>query len=130
MAPPRLSPATDEIRPRALVLGFLGPPLVWALHLAVSYFLVALDCNTGWNGGTTAVLLATAVGAAAALGAGAFAWRGWKRIRGSLVPGELLDPMRIRGFLTLSGVLMAVLFAGAIILAGVSPLFLPLCSPS
>jgi hypothetical protein len=130
LTPAQPSSSAGEIRPAALVLGFLGPPLVWALHLAVSYFLVALDCNTGWNGGTLAILLATAAGAAAALGTGAFAWRGWKRVRGSMVAGELLDPMRIRGFLTLSGALMAVLFAGAIILAGISPLLLPMCSPS
>ncbi|MDF3052256.1 MAG: hypothetical protein K0S19_361, partial [Geminicoccaceae bacterium] len=33
-------------------------------------------------------------------------------------------------FLALSGALLAVLFTGAILLAGVSPVFLPLCSPS
>lgn len=123
-------PASDnEIGTVALAFGFLGPPVIWALHLAVSYFVVALSCNTGWKGAATAIALVTVAGAAAALGAGAFAWRGWKRVRGRMVPGELLDPMRIRGFLTLSGTLMAVLFAGAIILAGLSPLFLPMCSP-
>jgi hypothetical protein len=47
-----------------------------------------------------------------------------------MVAGELLDPVRIRGFLTLSGVLMSIQFAGAIILAGISPLFLSMCAPS
>jgi hypothetical protein len=120
----------DEVSPAALVVGFLGAPLVWALHLAVSYLLVVLDCNTHWDGGATAIVVATVASAAAALSAGALAWRGWKRVQGRIVTGELLDPVRIRGFLTLSGVLMAVLFAGAIILAGMSPLFLPMCSPS
>jgi hypothetical protein len=38
--------------------------------------------------------------------------------------------MRMPGFLTLSGVLMGVLFAGVIILAGMSPLLLPMCGTS
>jgi hypothetical protein len=112
----------------ALLVGFLGAPVAWALHLAVSYLLVTLDCNSAWDGARTAIVLATVGFAAAALGAGALGWRGWKRVRGQMLPGELLDPMRIRGFLTLSGVLMAVLFTGAIILAGMSPLILPMCS--
>ena len=121
--------ADDEVSVGALLAGFLGPPLLWALHLAVSYFLVALDCNSEWNGGGTAILLTTVVAAAGALAVGAFSWRGWKRIRGRIIEGELLDPMRMRGFLTLSGVLMALLFTGAILLAGISPLLLPMCSP-
>lgn len=124
-------PPGDEagIRPRALILAFLGAPLAWALHLGVSYFFVALDCNTGWDGAATAITITTVVAAGAALGIGAFAWRGWKRVQGHMATGELLDPQRIRGFLTLSGVLMAVLFAGAIILAGMSPFLLPMCAP-
>ena len=122
------SPDGAQIGTVALVAGFLGAPVAWALHLAVSYFLVTLDCTTDWNGGRTGVLLATVAFAAAALGAGALGWRGWKRVRGQMTPGELLDPMRIRGFLSLSGVLLAVLFTGAIVLAGISPLLLPMCS--
>lgn len=118
---------SSNIGPIALLVGFLGPPVAWALHLAVSYLLVTLDCSTSWNGGRTSIIIATIIFAAAALSAGALGWRGWKRIQGRVEPGELLDPMRMRGFLTLSGVLMAVLFAGAIILAGMSPLLLPMC---
>jgi len=121
-------PETPEIGAGALFAVFLGAPVIWAIHLAVSYFLVTLDCNTDWDGARAGVVVATVACAAAALGVGALGWRGWKRVRGQMTPGELLDPMRIRGFLTLSGVLMAVLFAGAIVLAGMSPLFLPMCS--
>ena len=127
----RREPARDEDVSRiSLAVGLLGAPIIWAVHLAVSYFLVALDCSTAWDGGATAITLATAVAAVAALGTGAFAWRGWKRAQGRIASGELIDPVRIRGFLTLSGVLMALLFTGAIILAGISPFFLPMCSPS
>jgi hypothetical protein len=127
---PSATESTDsaDVGTATLLAAFLGGPAAWALHLAVSYFLVTLDCNTGWNGARTGVVLATAVCAAGALAAGALGWRGWKRVRGRMTPGELLDPVRIRGFLTLSGVLMAVLFTGAIILAGISPLLLPMCS--
>lgn len=121
-------PDSAEIGTVELFAGFLGAPIIWAIHLAVSYFLVTLDCSTDWDGARGGVLLATAACAAAALGTGAFGWRGWKRVRGQMTPGELLDPVRIRGFLTLSGVLMAVLFTGAIVLAGMSPLLLPMCS--
>ena len=129
MTPRETVPADSaEIGTMALFAGFLGAPIIWAVHLAVSYFLVTLDCSTDWDGARAGVVLATAVCAAAALGAGLLGWRGWKRVRGQVTPGELLDPMRIRGFLTLSGVLMAVLFTGAIVLAGMSPLLLPMCS--
>lgn len=119
-----------EVGQGALLVSFLGGPVAWAFHLAVSYFLVTLDCSTGWNGGRTGVIIATVACAAAALAAGAFGWRGWKRVRGRIATGELLDPMRMPGFLTLSGVLMGVLFAGIIILAGMSPLLLPMCGTS
>jgi hypothetical protein len=108
-------------------ISFLGPPLLWALHLMVSYFLVALDCTTAWNGGGLAIGIETALFAAATLGSGLVAWRLWKRIRDEMMPGELLDPVRIRGFLVFSGVLMAPPFALMIILAGMSPLFAPMC---
>jgi hypothetical protein len=39
----------------------------------------------------------------------------------------MLDPIDVREFLLLSGAILAVLFAGAIVLAGMAPLFLPLC---
>jgi hypothetical protein len=48
-------------------------------------------------------------------------------MRGEMMPGELVDPVRIRGFLVFSGVLMAPPFALVIILAGMSPLFAPMC---
>ena len=117
---PRLSPVQ-------VFVSFLAPPVFWALHLMVSYFLVALDCTTAWNGGGIAVGVATALFAAATIGAGLVAWRAWRRIRGTMMPGELLDPVRIRGFLVFSGVLLAPPFTLMIVLAGVTPLFAPMC---
>src|SRR5688572_30241408 len=109
-----------------LLVAFLGAPIVWALHLAVSYLLVALDCGSQWDGARAAVLVATAVCAVAAAGAGAFGWRQWKRAPGQR-GGSMLDPVDVREFLLLSGATLAALFAGAIVFAGIAPLFLPLC---
>jgi hypothetical protein len=117
---------SDPARLSLLVL-FLGAPTVWAVHLAASYFLVALDCGSDWNGGRTGVLLATVVCAVGSASAGVVGWRAWKRSRQSSAPS--LDPPQVRGFLVLSGALLAALFTGAIILSGIAPLFLPMCGP-
>lgn len=104
------------MRRAATVLGFLGAPLAWAAHLGVSYFLVALGCTTAWTGSRPAILLATLVFAALAAGAG---WVGWRR--------RASDATGIRDFLGEGGAALAGLFTLAIIFAGLSPLFLPLC---
>jgi hypothetical protein len=109
-----------------LLVAFLGAPIVWAVHLAASYLLVALDCGSGWDGARTAVLVATAVCAVAAVSTGAFGWHQWKRGAGRL-GDSMLDPIDVREFLLLGGVILAVLFAGAIVFAGIAPLFLPVC---
>lgn len=120
-APPHQSSGTG-----ALLVALLGAPIIWAVHLAVSYFMVALDCNTSWEGAHTAVLVATLICAVAAGGSGVFAWRGWRSAR-SQRRGNLLDTANVREFLALAGAAMAALFAAAIVLTGISPLFLPTC---
>ncbi|HET6778443.1 MAG TPA: hypothetical protein VFH26_06105 [Gemmatimonadales bacterium] len=114
---------------RSLLLALLGAPILWVLHLGVSYFLVSLGCGIGWNGAKPAVVAATIVCAVAAMGTGLFAWKQRKSARGGR-GGPELDPGPVPEFLAISGALLAVLFTGAIIMAGVSPFFLPLCSPS
>jgi hypothetical protein len=110
-----------------LLITFLAAPTIWVIHLMLSYLLVALHCESDWSGGRVAVVLTTLICAAAALGAGAFAWYEWKRVREPVASGQPLDPGRTPGFLTLSGALLSILFAAAIVLAGMSPLFLPMC---
>ena len=114
---------------RSLLLAFLGAPTLWALHLAISYFLVSLGCGTGWNGAKPAVVAATILCAGAAMATGVFAWKQRKAGHGGDESAEL-DPGSVPEFLAISGALLAVLFTGAIIMAGISPFFLPLCSPS
>jgi hypothetical protein len=116
-----------RVGPVQVFISFLAPPVLWSLHLVVSYFLVALDCTTSWNGGGTAIAIVTALFAAATLGSGVLAWRSWRRMREEMMPGELMDPVRIRGFLVFSGVVMAPPFALMVVLAGMSPLFAPMC---
>jgi hypothetical protein len=113
--------------PASVLVSFLAAPVLWAMHLAVSYFLVALDYTTAWNGGRLAVGLATALFAAACAGGGLYAWRAWRRTRDTMLPGELLDPTRTRGFLVLSGAVMAGPFTLMIVLAGLAPFFAPMC---
>ena len=120
--------ATDErdLHRLPLLISFLGAPTIWALHLAASYFLVALDCGSDWNGARTGVLLATLVGGVASAATGIVGWRAWRQSR--RVGGEQpLDASRVRQFLVLGGALMAALFTGAIILSGIAPLFVPIC---
>jgi hypothetical protein len=114
---------------RSLALVFLGAPTLWALHLGLSYFLVSLGCGTGWAGAKPAVVVATILCAAGAVAIGLFAWKQRKVGR----PGDVeaqLDPGPVPEFLAISGAVLAVLFTAAIVMAGMSPLFLPLCTPS
>jgi hypothetical protein len=123
-----VTPSEPQVTPLQVFISFLAPPLLWALHLMICYFLVALDCTSGWNGGSAAIALATVLLGAATAGAGLVAWRTWRRIRDEMMPGEILDPVRIRGFLIFSGVLLAPPFTLMIVLAGMSPLFAPMCA--
>ena len=114
---------------RSLVLAFLGAPTLWALHLALSYFLVSLGCGTGWAGAKPTVVAATILCALAAAAIGLFAWK-HRKAGGRADVETQLDPGPVPEFLAISGAVLAVLFTGAIIMAGISPFFLPLCSPS
>ena len=118
--------AVGSAKTRLLIV-FLAAPTIWVIHLRVSYFLVALHCESDWSGGRIGVLLATLICATGALGAGVFAWQEWQRVREPTGSGQLLDPRHMPGFLTLSGALLSILFAAAIVLGGLSPLFLPMC---
>jgi hypothetical protein len=113
---------------RKLVFAFLGAPTLWALHLALSYFLVSLGCGTGWTGAKPALVVATIGCALAAMAIGFFAWKQRKAARDDAETE--LDPGPVPDFLAVSSTVLAVLFTGAIIMAGMSPFFLPLCSPS
>ncbi len=105
----------------------LGAPTVWMIHLAVSYFLVVLDCSTSWNGGHAAVLVATLVCVGATGWTGVYAWREWQRTRRAR-RADMLEAADVREFLAVAGAGLSILFTGAVALTALSPLFLPTCS--
>ncbi len=110
-----------------LILGLLGAPLAWSLHLAVEYLIVALACATGWGAGVVVALgIVTAVLAVLSALAGLFALRQWKRLRSSEDENDETGA-RPQSFLMLTGVLLSMLFTLTIILTGLAPLFVPVC---
>jgi hypothetical protein len=115
------------MRTSALVSGFLGAPVVWITHLLVSYFLVALACETGWAGGGAAVLALTAVCAVAAAAIGWRSYRYWRTLDAERFPGQLFEQAGARRFLLFGGAALAVVFGLAIVLQGIAPLVAPLC---
>ena len=116
-----------EIGRVSVLAAFLGAPLAWVGHLLLSYFLVALGCTTGWKGTGAALVGATVLCLGAAIGAGALAYRNWRRLGAGPPEGSVLDAERIRGFMMLGGMLLAGLFGLTILLAGLGPAFVPLC---
>jgi hypothetical protein len=111
----------------AALAAFLGAPAVWALHLFVSYALVALACSTGWDGIRVALAAVTIVFAAAAAWSGVLAWRAWRRA-GAEGLADAADPAPgWRGLTMLAGIVLAAIFTLVIIFAGLPPLFVPVC---
>ncbi|HEY8470225.1 MAG TPA: hypothetical protein VIL18_11310 [Longimicrobiales bacterium] len=113
-----------------LFVAVFGGPIAWSLHLLVSYFLVALFCNTGWPGLGIALAGATVLAAAAAAGSGLVAWRAWREhVDGQPWDAALSDPRGwATGFLLVIGMVAAGLFLLIILLAGLPPIFLSECS--
>lgn len=112
-----------------VLLATFGGPIAWSLHLGICYFLVALDCATEWNGSPWAIGIATLLLALAAIATGMLAYRRWEGGRKRDESEASLDrPMAYGGFLWLLGMMLSGLFALVIILAGLSPIFLPTCA--
>lgn len=110
-----------------VMTAFLGAPVAWALHLFVSYAMVAYACATGWGSLHLALGVATLVLALAAAAAGALAWRAWRRTPAERAPESPEAPGSWRDLLMPVGVLLAALFTLAIVLAGIAPIFVPAC---
>ena len=111
-----------------LVLGLLGAPLAWTLHLAASYAIVGIGCSTGWNGVAGAVVVTTLVCAALAVASGAASYSAYRRMAtsGDATRAERPTP----DMLMLIGAILAGLFTAVIIIQGVPPLMLPPCGAS
>lgn len=112
-----------------LLIGTIGGAVAWLLHLCTSYFLLTVGCVYGWSGMTAILLIVTVVFAAVALWAAIFAYR---RLH-SLGTHEdwalsLSAPLKRETFLMAVGSLSSGVFLLVIVAAGLSPLFVPICS--
>jgi hypothetical protein len=123
---------------RWLVLALVGSPLAWTVHLLGGYLIVALWCAESWPGAGAAIGVLTAVCAAGAVGAGAVAFRLWRRAQAGLLSDE--EPggpepwdarMGERGaraaFLAVMSLFLAALFLFLIVLQALPPLFAEAC---
>ena len=103
----------------------LAAPVAWALHLLASYAIVGLGCMTGFRGTVALLALTTVVCAAAAVGAGVVAYRE-RRARASRAPDGAWSAS---GTILIDiGLLASGVFAFVIVVAGLGPLFVPLCA--
>lgn len=108
-----------------LLFAVVGAPILWSLHLGVIYIVLTVDCISVWDGGSWAVLLATAGFAAAAAASGWTARSMYRRLGGD---DALAGEREWARFLLIVGMGAAVIFTAAIILEGLSPLFVDRCA--
>jgi nicotinamide riboside transporter PnuC len=103
-------------RPRVIGLlvlwfGFLGAVIAWIVHLLIAYALVPVACLLDLEIALYAVSLVTALIALAAL---LVSWRTWQRAERTDSPEAYAASTSTTRFMGLSGVLLGVLFLGAI----------------
>lgn len=114
----------------SVLYAVLGGPLAWTLHLFASYFLVTLGCTSGWRGADAAVVIAAIPLAAAAVASAVISLRRWRALgRDQDWGSALAEPHGRGGFLWLVGVMLGGIFALAIAMQGLAPLFVPTCGP-
>ncbi|HZP58407.1 MAG TPA: hypothetical protein VFC53_12775 [Dehalococcoidia bacterium] len=108
-------PATPRQPPRTsaglLVLGagLLAAPMVWSLHLLVSYLLVSSTCGLGTRGVRTEIAVITLVALAAIAAAGLASLAAWRRRDYEGWPREYPDEGR-PGFMAHWGVFISAMF--------------------
>ena len=105
--------------------GFLLGPIAWAKHLAVSYFLAGVACDSRWN----LWLLFTSVTFLAMTAVGAWlAWRSYN-VTGREWPRGDADGVLIRSrFLAVGGLILSALSALLIVAQTIPMLVLPPCA--
>lgn len=129
MIDPRHVAASDRglrLSMAKLLFAVLGAPVLWSVHLGVIYVVLTVDCISGWEGGTWAVLLTTAAFAAGSGLSGWVAWSMYRSLGGDDAVGGEREWAR---FLLVLGIGAAILFTAVIVLEGLSPLFVDLCAP-
>ena len=112
--------------------GSVSSLVVWALHFAVSYALVGIGCDAGWQrlpfagvNALTALLIALTLPALALIAW--IGWRGWRTYRRANPPGpsEVIARWRFLGLVTLA---VAVLAFVSAVMTAVPMLLLPPCA--
>ncbi|HEU5210104.1 MAG TPA: hypothetical protein VFU06_11990 [Longimicrobiales bacterium] len=126
--------ADEELQSRTpnhlKVIAFLGGALAWTLHLATCYVVVALACTTGWGGAKVTVAVLTVIFGALGIAAGALALREWRRVQHAPSWTHALNESGgHEGLIYMIGVMLAALFVALIVLNGMSPFLVPVCSP-
>jgi hypothetical protein len=111
----------------ALWFGLLAAPLAWATQLVLSYGVEEMDCPLSGSGSVagldvkTFVGIVTVVAALVAIGGLVIA------TAGALGSGVANDPLGRAGFMAWGGVLVSIVFLGAILLGGSSIVSLEPC---
>lgn len=116
-----------------LLMALIGAPVVWTMHLFISYTVVAVDCATPWSNGRVVVALVTALAILMTLGCGVLARRVWVRARAIDRPTDDSWDARMGersarvSFLMVTGLVLSILFTIAIAYVGIPLLFLATC---
>lgn len=117
-----------------LLFALLGAPVVWMLHLLLSYAAVAIDCATPWRGARIVIAVITVIAIGLSLGSGWLARRVWLRARAIDRPVDDAWDARMGertariSFLMVAGLAMSLLFALAIVYAAIPLLFVATCA--
>lgn len=120
----------------ALLFALLGGAVAWTVHLLAAYTLVTVDCSTEWNGGRLTVGVLTLVSLAVTAAAGLLARRLWLRARAVDRPVDDAWDARMGertarvSFLAVVGLVLAILFAVAIVYEAMPLLMVPVCAPT
>lgn len=115
----------DDVSIPTLLFAVLGPPVLWAAHLTLAYFLLTLDCISPWSGGRWAITVSTVLFAAASAAAGVLAWRTRRRLHARGLPTSERGGIT---FLMALGIGGSMLFTAVIVLEGAAPYFTDLCA--
>jgi hypothetical protein len=111
-----------------LLFALLGGAAAWSFHFLASYAALAIGCVAGWGGIREMLAIGTLVLLAVAVWSTVIAWRDWRRVSGNQRwDAALGEPRGWFAYLMLTGVLMGIVSAFAIVLEGWGTLMLPVC---
>lgn len=122
-------PDARRVGAATLLFSFLGPPVLWAIHFNLVYFLNTLFCSGGWGGGDVVVMLTALPFGAASAASGIIAYRNWRELReGRSLRVGLVETGGRSSVLLVMGVAASVLFTLLIVLESFAPIYVPPCA--